>query len=228
MNKEKNIFGVYYIYCENNWKDVVTEQIQTIYNSNILSFTKKLYVVISYKEQEELDFIQKQFNSENIKFYSIKNNLQFEFPALKLIKQICEKYVCNIFYMHTKGTGISEKNMYFYHGSTDIKHLQSCVRDWRHFMEYFLLYKAKENILLLEKYDACGVNLIDTPKKHFSGNFWWSKSSYINKLQNIDTIDTSYRWNAEFWIGTGNGNLYSHYQELSAGYTNNIKCNYND
>jgi hypothetical protein len=225
MNKEL-IFGVYYIFCKNNWKEVVNEQIQAIQETDILSICNKLHVIVASKQTEDYEYIKKKLSHSNIKFYNIQNNTQFEFPALKLIKQICEKYVCKIFYIHTKGTGISESNKTFYHGSTNLKHLQECVKDWRQYMEYFILAKANKNIELLDTYDACGVNLVDRPSKHFSGNFWWSKSSYIKQLPNIDTLDTTFRWNAELWIGTGNGNLFNHYNEVNAGYINKIDKKY--
>ena len=42
------------------------------------------------------------------------------------------------------------------------------------------------NIELLKTYDAVGCSLHLYPKKHFSGNFWWSKSSYLENLENIN------------------------------------------
>jgi hypothetical protein len=225
MNNEL-IFGVYYIFCENNWKDVFIEQVKAIKESNILSICKKLHVVVASKQIKDFNFIKSNLLDTNIKFYNIQNNTQFEFPALKLLKQICEKHSCKVFYIHTKGTGISEANKTFYHGCTNLKYLQECVRDWRQYMEYFTLYKAAENISLLNEYDACGVNLVEHPHKHYSGNFWWSKSTYINTLPDIDALDVSYRWNAEFWLGYGNGLLFCHYQEPNAGYTNKISKNF--
>jgi hypothetical protein len=37
---------------------------------------------------------------------------------------------------------------------------------------------------------------------HFSGNIWWSKSSYINTL-NIAMLQSRHRYDREFWIGSG-------------------------
>ena len=34
--------------------------------------------------------------------------------------------------------------------------------------------------------DAVGCSLSLFPKKHFSGNFWWSKSEHKNKLLNVN------------------------------------------
>lgn len=225
MNNE-HIFGVYYVFCDNNWKDVFTDQITTINKSNILEKFNKLHVVVGSKQNDDFEFVKNKFNSNNIKFYNIPNNLQFEFPALNLVKQICEKYVCKILYFHTKGTGISESNMRFYHGSDNLKHIQSCVKDWRKFMEFFNIIKNNECLKILDSYDACGVNLTDQPYKHYSGNFWWSKSSYINSLPDFNSIDITHRWNAEFWIGMGNGKLYNFYTEPNAGYIKKLTTKY--
>ena len=35
------------------------------------------------------------------------------------------------------------------------------------------------------------------------GNFWMAKCSYINALPQIDSLDLEDRYQAEFWIGTG-------------------------
>jgi hypothetical protein len=45
---------------------------------------------------------------------------------------------------------------------------------------------------------------------HYSGNFWWSKASYINKLHLLDekNIDKPY---AEFWLFTSNPKYYNIY-----------------
>jgi hypothetical protein len=45
--------------------------------------------------------------------------------------------------------------------------------------------------------DVVGVNLQHSPVTHFSGNFWWSHSDYIKKLDKF--IEPSYN-GPEFWI----------------------------
>jgi len=56
----------------------------------------------------------------------------------------------------------------------------------RKILNFYTLEKYDINIKLLEHYDAIGCSMCLYPKKHFSGNFWWSKSSYINSLKNIN------------------------------------------
>jgi hypothetical protein len=43
---------------------------------------------------------------------------------------------------------------------------------------------------------------------HFSGNFWWTKASYINTLDH-EYLDNPNRLFREFWIGT-NPNVKKH------------------
>jgi len=53
--------------------------------------------------------------------------------------------------------------------------------------------------------DAVGVNLQEKENDyplHYSGNFWWSKSSHIRKLREIN--DNFYN-SSEFWITSTNG-----------------------
>ena len=56
----------------------------------------------------------------------------------------------------------------------------------RQILDFYTLKKFNINLQLLDKYDAIGCSLHLYPKLHFSGNFWWSKSSYLKTLDNIN------------------------------------------
>ena len=210
-------YGVYHIYCENNWKEIFDEQIKLLIDSGILLEIDKLFLTVNYTFDFDLIYIKDKISGLNLEVvYSSKNN-QYEFPALDFIKNLIKKEDCYLFYFHTKGSSISEKNKLFYHNSTDLEHLKNCVKDWRNYMEYFIIQNFKGCLKVLEEYDACGVNLVSSPSNHFSGNFWWARSSYLKKLPEISLLDKNHRWDAEFWIGLGNGNLYC-FHKNSAGY----------
>jgi hypothetical protein len=220
-------FCVYHIACMNDWKTIFDDQINTIVNSNILNDLDGLYITLIYQKIEDIVYIEekiKNLNKTSIK-YKTTNFYEYEFPALKLVRELSEKFDCNILYFHTKGVSINEINMGFYHGSKDIIHLKNCVNDWRKYMEYFVIENYENCLYHLKEYDACGVNLVNEPSKHFSGNFWWSKSSHINKLPEIKNIDINHRWNAEFWIGRFDGKFKNFYS-TKAGYVNRIIENY--
>jgi len=126
-----------------------------------------------------------------------------EFFTLNLIKKFSEgiEEEYNVLYIHTKGVTTPDN---------------ICIDEWRQYMTYFNVNQYQECFDSLEEYDSCGVDLVTEPAVHYSGNFWWAKSSYIKKLPTIDEIKfpktppiLSVRHNCEFWIGMGNGNLKS-------------------
>lgn len=115
-----------------------------------------------------------------------------------------------ILYLHTKG--VSKGTL--------------IANSWRLMMEYFVIDRWKECVEYLNDYDCVGSNLkilgpttwsdgTQTWEKagtqHFVGNFWWTKSSYVNTL-NDEFLISDFRLDREFWIGTGNGKMKSLYQ----------------
>jgi hypothetical protein len=100
------------------------------------------------------------------------------------------------------------------------------AESWRLMMEYFVIDRWKECVEYLNDYDAVGSNLkILGPTtwsdgrqswekagiQHFVGNFWWANASYVNTLSD-EFLESDFRLDREFWIGTGNGNMKSLYQ----------------
>jgi hypothetical protein len=215
-------FGVYFIYCKNSWKDIFDEQINDIYQSNILKNIDKLFLSIYYTNDSDLEYIKTKTNNDKICIANSYNKNYYEFEALRVVKEIAKKYTCNIFYMHTKGAGICEENKTFYHGSTDLNYLLRCVRDWRRFMESYILFNSNKVDEILKIYDACGANLCDSPSLHYSGNFWWSTSEHIRKLS-LDNCGKKTRWDAEFWLGLNGGNFYNFETNKQAGYIHLLK-----
>lgn len=100
----------------------------------------------------------------------------------------------NILYIHTKG--VSNKYINDYKS-------KKCISDWVEYMTYFNIYKWKICLEKIKEYDAVGVNLhnMNAPL-HYSGNFWWSKSSHVRNTGLIK--DNGYN-SAEFYI-TSNPN----------------------
>ena len=214
-------YGFYHIYCVNDWKDIFENQINKLITSKVLDFIDKMYITINYILDQDLVYIKEKIKNLNVEIVYFSKENKYEFPALEKIKEICKIEDCYVFYFHTKGSSINEKNKTFYHNSSDLKHLKNCVNDWREYMEYFIIENYNKCLDVLSENDACGVNLVSEPSNHFSGNFWWSKSSYINKLHEFSLVNQNHRWNAEFWIGSGNGKLYS-FMNNGAGYKKRI------
>jgi hypothetical protein len=121
-----------------------------------------------------------------------------EFPTLNLLRKTCEENICNVGYFHLRGVTSPQDNL--------------PIIDQRKYMTYFNIERYEHCIDKLNNHDACGVDLVDWPFQHFSGNFWWARSEHINLLPPIEdsvTLPGSERHKCEFWVCSIPGNYYS-------------------
>lgn len=118
---------------------------------------------------------------------------QFEFPTLDLICQFArdnDDYA--VLYLHTKGASNSRPS----------------IDDWRAMMLYWMVQRWQECVAKLAAgYDAVGTTIIDSPARHYQGNFWWATTAHIRRCGNArDVVYTpthanqTERHKAEFWI----------------------------
>jgi hypothetical protein len=221
----KKIYGYYFIAAINSFKELVIEQTQRLFSSELFSKTDKLFIRIYYEKTEDQEFLVNYFNSFQKIELSFTNQNEFEFGTLNMIKNMSNLDDFYCYYFHTKGVSITQEN-YKKYKVNDFEVLKQNVDSWRKIMEYFLIEKFKENVNKLgTKVDCVGINLKPTPKTefyHYSGNFWWSKSSYIKKIPSINTLNLTYRWDAEFWLGYASGNMFSYPFGKKIGYKHRV------
>jgi len=169
-----NIYGVYFICCCHNYLEIVKEQLD-ILNKGLFNITKKLIIFITLYENDNklINIINNYNKKDNIIIITSKENLYEKFAINNYKNYILEENYY-MYYFHTKGLKCKNDPLFNVFSSR------------RKLLNYFTLEKYIINIDLLKKYDAVGCSLNLYPKKHFSGNFWWSKSSYTKLLQNIN------------------------------------------
>lgn len=142
--------------------------------------------------------------------YSTNNRL-FELPTLNKIRDFSienNNDDINILYLHNKGISYDNDNQF--------------VNDWIDMMLYFLVEQYENCITILndktKKYHTVGCNYYDgneTIPKHFSGNFWWAKSRYLQRLPKFEYTDndkddiTLDKLSAEFWLFKENPKYYN-------------------
>ena len=167
----------YHIYVIDGVESIIDEQLNLI--KTHFDFPYILNVGISIADDNiSIDYIINKF--EKIRDVRSKGN---EFVTLDLIEKDKEKFGDSdyILYIHTKGA--SNQN----------------VISWRHLMNYFNIEKVKNVFKLFEKteFNTYGVHYIAlNNKSHYSGNFWWAKSSYLKTL-NMSGVGKGNRFNAE-------------------------------
>jgi hypothetical protein len=91
-------------------------------------------------------------------------------------------------YIHTKGIS---------HYGTPRYEL---VRDWRVYMEHFVLKGWRRCAKDLDTYDIASVQFSVNPC-HFSGNFWWARSTYIST--NPTNFNYKDYYETEMWLCRG-------------------------
>jgi beta-1,4-mannosyl-glycoprotein beta-1,4-N-acetylglucosaminyltransferase len=130
------------------------------------------------------------------------NSKLYEIPTINKIKQYsADNPNTNILYLHTKGISYDDAN---------IKE-----NNWIDMMLYFMVEQSE---LCVEKMNngtqAIGCNYYDEKMNvrspsHFSGNFWWADSSYINTLSYLDEKNENVNpTDAEFWLCQNNPTIY--------------------
>jgi len=168
------IFGVYFICCIHNYLEIVREQF-TCLDKGLLDKTDKLIIFITNYDKDKCVELDNILNSYGNKFILIKTQYNlYEKYAINNYKNYITEIDYYLYYFHTKG--LKDKNY-------PLKYIFSSRRQ---ILNYYTLIQYDINIKLLEIYDAVGCSLHLYPKKHFSGNFWWSKSSYLQHLGNIN------------------------------------------
>jgi hypothetical protein len=187
-----------------NWEEILKELLEEIKLSGLYDIIKNIHLGIL----GDINILENDiFKDHKFKILYIDKKLNlYETHTINHIKSFCDESTDEeiyILYIHTKGVRRAGN--------------ENVIKSWRKMMEYFLIQKHSDSIKYLSHYYTLGNNLINShiyDKKnvaisdkhtlHYSGNFWWSKKSYINKLCyiNLDYSENSYktRFKSENWI----------------------------
>lgn len=192
-NHKSDICGFWHIYAVNNYMEIISEQLNLMKESELFYNCKQIQVVV-VGMQDDINKVIDMFSQyTNIKIMMTSLNKDvYEFPILSLIKKLSYLMEGYYFYIHTKG--VSTKNKYAKH--------------WRDYMNHFILTKWMDNVIKLKNgYETCGVKWATAKRfwrAHYSGNFWWCRSKYLQRCPEPETLDTKDRYQGEWWIGMGN------------------------
>jgi hypothetical protein len=169
--KTRTIYGVYFICCIRDYFNIVNEQIKLLVKSGLYDLTDSILCFVSNVDDSNDNECLKLLKNYNKIIVSITKENTFEKFAINNFKKFIDTNIpFHIYYMHTKGVTRKEQ----------------CYIDWRNLCNYFTISKWRLSIELLNYYDCVGTNLKNFPKKHYSGNYWWSKSEHVNKLSDIN------------------------------------------
>jgi hypothetical protein len=190
---------------------VLEEQINRMAESGLIDAAEQITLCANGKSEHFDGAKQALAEFTNLRFVQVAGDAAgFEYPTLDFLQDECEAadqdfYIC---YLHLKGLKS---------GPNDVN-----VQDWRKFMEYWTIDQWEESVKQLDAgNDLVGTNIIEAPWLHSSGNFWWSRASYVktlDRLQNPSKIKWgtaskyigvqldpgNFRYEHEAWIGSKN------------------------
>lgn len=176
------IYGFQHICLIKNGKEIFEDQLKTLQESGLYDVTTKIFCSV-IGDYEGYIFPEKY----EVVFQSTDASL-YEGPILTYMYEHANTLVGKYWYIHTKGVN--------HYGINDVN-----VRDWRKYMEYFIIEKWKDCVKYMDTYDVCGVNFLDKfmhIPPHFSGNFWWTRSDYV--VTNPPNFRPGNRMDHEHWI----------------------------
>lgn len=206
--KKRNIYGVYFICCIGNYINIINSQIQKIVESGLYDNSDKILCFVCNVTDECIEILSKY---DKFVVISTDDNLYEKFAINNFKKYISGDYY--LYYIHSKSVTRNEE----------------CYNDWRDLCDHFTINKWRLSIELLQYYDCVGTNLKNFPKKHYSGNFWWSKSEHINKLNDINDGYLSPEMYIFSYIKTNYVSIYqSHVNHGDTNYSCNLYSNVSD
>ena len=170
----------YHMYANGFWETPFKEHLTALINSGLM---------------HNLDFIGVGIVGTEVNRLRVKEALPPEFFVVAEAdsgwEQVTHTQISKdlqtpskILYAHTKG-------------AANNRHSQG---SWRKEMTDGTVYHWRECVDLLDQYDVVGCRWRRDPWRHYSGTFWWAKSSYLSTLA---PISYTYRDDAEAWIGQG-------------------------
>lgn len=194
------IIGFWHMCLIGSWRDVVDEQLSELLQYGLMDAVESIQIgVLGPKDEyEALKEKLEKYPKLHIKYYDT-DITKYEFPTLTLLKAECHINEFFGFYIHTKGVS--------YTGHTGGIH-------WRRYMSFYNLEKWRDCIDRLKQgYNLCGVKLMVRPPEkektpghwptHYSGNFFHFRSEYIETCPEISTLNHKNRFDAEFWVCSG-------------------------
>ena len=195
------IYGFIHTYTVNNWKDILEEQLAKILNSGLYEKVDKIYI----------GAVGKLGSLYGYGILSPKVEILYELDKPELEQSI------TLSFLRMFAKGRRNAKMFYIH-SKGVSHIDSKPQtDWRKLMEYYTITRHEACLHELKRADVVGTNwhlgegwMGATSKQcggvqvtpHFSGNFWWANSEYLERLPSLFPLVNKYQ--CEFWIGKNN------------------------
>jgi hypothetical protein len=186
------LYVVFHICPVNEWKNVVSEQINSIQSSGLYDALEKLYVCTSpplgLSDSETL--VKKYFaelNLAKVEFLCSTSSRTFENATMNAMVDKSVDIVNNdidafFLYIHNKGTF----------------HPNNQAAKWRRSMMRHVVHNWNQCAQLLDMGFKTAGPFYNWTTKYYSGNFWWARATFLASRKKIDA--NGYRGLAESFL----------------------------
>ena len=141
------VYGVYHVFCDKGWRELVADQIGRLKASGLWEQTARFYVSCIVKDRREADELRRMIGEDKAELVSVETDpMKFEYPALEFMHAKSRDEECLFYYFHTKGVS-------YYGGDridSNFRRLRRNIDAWRHMMEYFLFAKWRVAVNVLQ------------------------------------------------------------------------------
>lgn len=201
------ITGFLHVAQIGDWKKILAEQLSLVNRCGLADRCHRIFLGILGGEKIKL-------HSPFEVMYQRTDLSLYEYETLRMLREYSKTDEGLLWYAHTKGASKTQhewdKNQDYYKTRWGIESLEVLVRherEWRYYMQHFVFKKHTQCIEALNDHDVAGPSWRDDDFPHFSGNFWWARSSYVRKLRSPYALRRQYQWiddrvGAEAWIGS--------------------------
>lgn len=202
----------YHIYLTDDygiWTNIFLEQLKVMEDSGLLSELDSIKITCITQDDNRIKSFTELCSTEidaekspEIELDLVKNPWKDDLEMLQNLedpKTITENWTFRkiyqdslkenflICYIHSKG--ITSTENFLKRNVLDAQKFKNYYY-WRQLLNWGVLKNWEKCVKELVKgKDVAGINYFKYPAKHFSGNFWWAKSSYIRTLPDPATMD---------------------------------------
>lgn len=194
------------------WQSVFAEMVGKMDSSGMLDAVDEVHLCLNgVLSSMEIPLFPLLRSSDKFKIRHVNGDAaKWEWPTIDLIKKDADASAEDYYigYAHLKA--LSRPSL------ADQKGI-----DWRHYLSYWTIERWADNFSKLDEgFEVVGINWMDNPWPHMSGNFWWSRANYVRRLKplqdpatitpgtlstllkpNITLDPGNVRFESEAWIG---------------------------
>ena len=191
----------FHVYLKNDFSHILLSKFKKFKASGLYDKSNKIYLSLFGDIEKHQEFLTDLKDLYSKIEYVLIANKEFDNEAdtLNFMLKKAEGYEKNtpMLYVHTKGVSHTHPIM------------KKNIGAWVRYLDLYTINKWEECIQGLRDNDAAGGLYESSDPKHFSGNFFWANSEYIQSLPRITSYNIDNYNRGEFWILSNTSKVYS-------------------